>query len=83
MQKIETDNLPTKRHVKSSLILDVKPLNFILNPDNCIPCEEYTADFMFTKEKQEDVFLLSLMDELEEFKETDDVRVLSLSLIHI
>ena len=39
---------PSKRNTKTSLILDVKPTNFILNPDNCIPCEEYNADSPYT-----------------------------------
>lgn len=69
--------LSNKRNVRTSLLLDTKPLNFILNPDNCIPCEKYTADYMYSDPTIKDDFLLQLIDDLEEFKAADDVRPLS------
>ena len=68
---------PNKRDPRTSLLLDVKPLNFILNPDNVIPWSIYKADYIFTKVKEKDDFFLRLMEDLEEFKETDDVRMMS------
>lgn len=66
-----------KRSAKNCLLLDVKPLNFILNPNNVIPWEEYTADYMYSDKNLKDPFLEMLMDDLEEFKDTDDVRKMS------
>lgn len=57
------------------LLLDSSPLNFILNPDNVIPCIPYMAEK--TYESSEDTFLLALMEELSEFKKEEDVRVMS------
>ena len=47
-------------------------MNFILNPDNIIPCVPYTAEADFEGEEK-DAFLKFLMDELEEFKDVTDV----------
>ena len=66
-----------KRSAKTSLLLDTKPLNYILNPDNVIPWEEYTADYMYSDKNLKDMFLSMLMEDLEQFKEADDVRKLS------
>ena len=66
-----------KRDPKTSLLLDVKPLNYILNPDNVIPWPIYKADYIYTKIKEKDDFFLQLIDDLEEFKQAEDVRVLS------
>ena len=68
---------PNKRSARTSLILDTKPLNFILNPDNSIPCEPFTADYSYTDPNLKDTFLDQLIDDLEEFKEVDDVREMS------
>ncbi|CAI2371182.1 unnamed protein product [Moneuplotes crassus] len=68
---------PVKRSAKNSLLLDTKPLSYILNPSNVIPCEEFTADYMYSDKKLKDMFLNMLMEDLEEFKEADDVRKLS------
>ena len=57
------------------LLLDCSPLNFIMNPDNVIPCIPYMAEK--TYEHSEDQFLLALKEELMEFKDEDDVRVMS------
>jgi len=66
-----------KRNPKDCLILDTKALNFILNPDNCIVCEEYTAAYAYSQKGLKDRFLLDLIDDLKEFKEAEDVRPLS------
>lgn len=68
---------PTKRNVKTSLLLDTKPINFILNPDNVIPCIQYKAESPYTKKKVPDTFLLELIEELEDFKDAEDVRPIS------
>ena len=55
------------RDPKKTLLLDSKPLNFILNPDNVIPCVSYSAESDFSGEEK-DNFLELLMKELEDFK---------------
>ena len=74
---IQNNHTNFKRSAKTSLLLDTKPLNYILNPNNVIPCEEYTADYMYSDSKLKDIFLTMLMEDLEEFKNADDVRKLS------
>ena len=32
------------RDIKRSVLLDPKPLNFLLNPENGLPCVEYNAE---------------------------------------
>jgi len=66
-----------KRSAKTTILLDTKPLNYILNPTNVIPWEEFTADYMYSDSKLQDMFLTMLMEDLEQFKNADDVRKLS------
>jgi len=63
------------RDPKKVLLLDHSPLNFILNPDNVIPCIPYMAEK--TYDDVDDTFLLALKEELSEFKDEDDVREMS------
>ena len=32
------------RNIKRSLLLDPKPTNFMMTPENCIPVDEYTSE---------------------------------------
>lgn len=63
------------RDPTQSLLLDTNPVQYILNPDNVIPCIAYQAEEMY--EGQTDEFLTVLKEELEEFRAIDDVRVMS------
>ena len=37
------------RNIKRSLLLDPKPSNYMMTPENCIPIYEYTAESMDPK----------------------------------
>lgn len=64
----DLDNLG--RDMRSTVLIDCKPLSFWPNPDNCIPTLEYQGN------SKEDRNLLELVDILEELKANDnkDVR---------
>jgi hypothetical protein len=51
------------RDIKRTVLLDPKPMNFILNPDNGIPIVEYSAEFLMPN-GQKETYLLGLMEEL-------------------
>jgi len=51
------------RDLARSVILDPKPFNFIMTPDNGMPVMEYNAEM-----DGEDPFLLALIDDLEELR---------------
>ena len=48
----------------------------MLNPDNIIPCVDYSAEGEEQTQNSNDSFLKYLIEELEEFKEAKDVRFL-------
>jgi len=63
------------RDIRRMLLIDSKPVNFIMTPENVIPAIEYTAEFD-TKEKigAVDTNLLEIMDDIESIKEFEDIR---------
>lgn len=71
------------RNIKRSLLLDCKPHNYMMTPENCIPIGEYHAETLNTihlegyegnVEPEKDGSLLQLMDELDQYKDLEDVR---------
>jgi len=73
------------RNIKRSLLLDPKPSNYMMTPENCIPLLEYTAESLDPKhlegyegnvEAGKDTHLLELIQELEELKDIEDIRPL-------
>ena len=54
-------------------MLDPKPINFMMTPENSIPVFEYTAEYLGLGE-QKDPHLLSIMEELDDIKDLEDVR---------
>tara|TARA_B110000305_G_C19388034_1_gene613302 strand:- start:119 stop:379 length:261 start_codon:yes stop_codon:yes gene_type:complete len=61
------------RDIRRTVLLDPKPINFMMAPENSIPIFEYTAEYE-SKEDQTDMHLLSIMEELDDIKELEDVR---------
>lgn len=59
------------RDIRRSVLLDPRPINYMMTPENCIPCSEYNAEF---DTQNSDSTLLLMMDELEEIKDLEDVR---------
>ena len=62
------------RDLKRSILLDPRPINFIMTPENGYPVVPYSAEFQNLNNGPKDEFLLSLIDELEKLKKVDDVR---------
>ena len=71
------------RNIKRSILLDPKPQNYMLTPENCILIQQYTAENLDPQhlegyegnvEPNKDPHLLQLIGELEEYKELEDVR---------
>ena len=60
------------RDIRRSIIIDPKPINFMMTPENAIPATEYTAEYHEPGSK--DPHLLMLIDELDELKDLEDVR---------
>ena len=52
------------RNIKRSVLIDPKPQNFMMTPDNTIPIQSYTAEDLGAG-KIEDDTLLSLIDQIE------------------
>jgi TFIIF-interacting CTD phosphatase-like protein len=63
------------RDIRRSVLLDPKPINFMMTPENSIPVFEYTAEYQSKSAKDKDPHLLALIEELEEIKDLEDVRV--------
>lgn len=61
------------RDLKKSILIDPKPLNFLLTPENGLPCIEYNAELDFAG-FNEDPYLLTLREELKKLVKMDDVR---------
>lgn len=62
------------RDIKRSVLLDSKPINFMMTPENAIPVMEYNANFASEEDEKSDDYLMTLMEELDEIKEFEDVR---------
>ena len=70
------------RNIKRSILLDPKPSNYMMTPENCIPILEYTAESIKPQnlkgkdesEDMKDPYLLSVIQELDEIKDLEDVR---------
>ena len=63
------------RDIRRSVLLDPKPINFMMTPENAIPVFEYTAEYQSKSDQDKDGHLLGLIEELEEIKDLEDVRV--------
>jgi len=59
------------RDIRRTVLLDPKPVNYMMAPENSIPVFEYTAEF---NTDNQDNHLLNLIEELEEIKDLEDVR---------
>lgn len=71
------------RNIKRSILLDSKAQNYMMTPENCIPISEYTAESVDPKQlegyagnvdPEKDTFLMQLVNELDEYKDLEDVR---------
>lgn len=56
------------------MLLDTKPTNFMMTPENVLPVYEYNAEFEAKTEEERDTHLLSIIEEIEELRSLDDVR---------
>lgn len=59
------------------MLLDAKPTNYMMTPENAIPVQNYTAEVLYTGDEEEgskDPYLLELIDEIDEIKELEDIR---------
>ena len=61
------------RDIRRSALLDPKPINFMMTPENSIPVFEYTAEYLGLGD-QKDPHLISIMEELDDIKDLEDVR---------
>ena len=52
------------RNIKRSVLLDPKPLNFLITPENGLPCIEYNAEIEMP-EGEKDPYLMTLIEEIE------------------
>jgi TFIIF-interacting CTD phosphatase-like protein len=59
------------RDIRRSALLDPKPINFMMTPENSIPVVQYNAEYLG---KEKDPHLLTLIEELEDIKDLEDVR---------
>jgi len=62
------------RDIRRTILLDPKPVNYIMTPENSMPVMEYTAEYASGKNDITDDHLLGLMEELEDIKDVEDVR---------
>ena len=62
------------RDLKRSVLIDPRPLNFIMTPENGYPVVSYTAEYQSPVASDKDEYLLSLIEELEDLRKMDDVR---------
>lgn len=60
------------RDIRRTVLLDPKPINFMMTPENSIPIFEYTAEYQNKDDK--DMHLLSIIEELDDIKDLEDVR---------
>lgn len=58
-----------KRDIKRSILFDPKPLNFILTPENGLPCVGYSAELDIKED-----YLLTIIDEIKYLAELEDTR---------
>jgi TFIIF-interacting CTD phosphatase-like protein len=61
------------RDMKRTVLLDPKPVNFILSPDNGVPVMEYNAEIELPSYK-DDPYIGSLIEELKSLAKQEDVR---------
>ena len=59
------------RDIRRSILLDPKPFNFMMTPENSMPIFEYTAEY---SSNEKDPHLLNIIEELEEIKDLEDIR---------
>lgn len=66
------------RNIKRSMLLDPKPSNYMMTPENCLPVFEYNAEGIKREDEGtvdgKDPYLLSLIEELDEIKDLEDIR---------
>ena len=62
------------RDIRRTVLLDPKPVNYIMTPENSMPVMEYTAEYASGANDMTDDHLLGLMEELEDIKDVEDVR---------
>jgi len=62
------------RDIRRTVLLDPKPVNYIMTPENSMPVMEYTAEYASGKNELTDDHLLGLIEELEDIKDVEDVR---------
>lgn len=54
--------------------MDSKPINFMMTPENAIPVMEYNASFATEADEKNDPYLQTLIEEIDEIKDFEDVR---------
>lgn len=62
------------RDIKRTILLDPKPVNYIMTPENSMPVFEYTAEFATGKNNLTDDHLLQLIEEIDDIKDLEDIR---------
>ena len=62
------------RNIKRSVLVDPKPPNYMMTPDNAIPIGSYNAEDLDEGKGMLDPSLLTLIEQIEEIKELEDVR---------
>ena len=63
------------RDMRRSVLLDSRPLSFMLTPENGMPAMPYIADYdAQTEFGEKDDYLLTLIEDIEKLKPLDDVR---------
>ena len=64
------------RDIRRCVLLDSKPTNYMMTPENAIPIVPYTAEYVEDEERKSrgDNFLVTLTEELEEIKDLEDIR---------
>lgn len=63
------------RDIKRSVLLDPKPLSFMMTPENGMPIIPYTSEYdSQTEFGEKDNYLLTLIEEIQKLAKMDDVR---------
>ena len=62
------------RDIRRSVLLDPRPINFMMTPENAIPVFEYTAEYADKGKDEKDPHLIAIMDDLNDIKDLEDVR---------
>ena len=63
------------RDIRRSVLLDPRPLSFMLTPENGMPVLPFRAEYdAQTEFKEKDDYLLSLIEVIDNLKKLDDVR---------